>query len=138
MANLASDEWMEIYYALQTKRKLVDEGNYDESPDDPERGRWVAVLDSILKKIGPDGTKMWDSSDSLSGDQDQELNYAVREAMFESSRDDVNEFVDGYIESLNFEEKLAYLNSKEIAELSFDPRDPTGKAEVDDDGSEAP
>lgn len=63
--SLTPDEWMEVYYAVWSKRQLVAKGTYDEFPGDPERDRWVGVLDTVLEKLGPDATNMW-SHDKLS------------------------------------------------------------------------
>ena len=44
--NLTKDQWAEIYYALQDKKR---------SPTVEGDGTWIAHLDEIIDEIGPDG-----------------------------------------------------------------------------------
>jgi hypothetical protein len=54
---LTVDEWIEIYYALDTKVYDIRDGKYDEE-DDPEfPNQWAGQLERIMRTIGPDGTE---------------------------------------------------------------------------------
>lgn len=54
---LTKSEWVEIYYALETKVKAIERGDYG-SPAVALK-KWRADLESILDKIGPDGRNMY-------------------------------------------------------------------------------
>jgi hypothetical protein len=66
MLTLSREDWAEIYYALDTKAKLIEDGEYGccehkETPDGgdcPEDcdGEWLRHLQAVMDKIGPDGT----------------------------------------------------------------------------------
>ncbi len=64
MVTLSREDWAEIYYALNTKAGLIENGEYGccehkETDDEcPERcdESWVAHLRAIMDKIGADGT----------------------------------------------------------------------------------
>lgn len=47
---LTAADWVEIYYALDSKRLIVDQGDAE--------AEWIAHLERILRKIGPDGKNM--------------------------------------------------------------------------------
>jgi hypothetical protein len=47
---LTNDDWVEVYYALDSKLRSVTV--------DGDR-RWKAHLKEIIEKIGPDGRNMW-------------------------------------------------------------------------------
>ena len=55
---LTDEDWVEIYYALDTKLVKVHQGDYGDTPD--EILRWSTHLQAILEKIGPDGSHMID------------------------------------------------------------------------------
>jgi hypothetical protein len=50
MKALTKSDWMEIYYAVKYKKET--------SPATFGDSRWIKQLDSIMKKIGPDGENM--------------------------------------------------------------------------------
>lgn len=53
---LSAKDWVEIYYALDTKRRRVSKGDYGTNRE--VQHNWIAHLDSIIKKIGPHGARM--------------------------------------------------------------------------------
>ena len=52
---LSREDWAEIYYALDSKRLAVKNGEYGPEIEAGETNRWTAHLDGIIEKIGPDG-----------------------------------------------------------------------------------
>ena len=50
---LTEDDWMEIYYALQTNPLEITSGAYDEKPGDNQQ--LINQLKAIQGKIGPNG-----------------------------------------------------------------------------------
>ena len=58
---LTREDWVEIYYALDTKAKLIEDGDYGESMCDHGEDctacdkEWVAHLRRIMATIGDDG-----------------------------------------------------------------------------------
>ena len=50
---LTEDDWMEIYYALETKILEIKSGAYEEKPGDNRK--LINQLEVIQDKIGPDG-----------------------------------------------------------------------------------
>jgi len=55
MINLTREDWCEIYYALQLKSWALRKGKYATEDYAGQDADWVAHLDAIIKKIGPDG-----------------------------------------------------------------------------------
>lgn len=55
MDRLTEEDWVEIYAALDTKRNQIENGDFGEEDDDE---RWIAHLDAVMEKIGPDGENM--------------------------------------------------------------------------------
>jgi hypothetical protein len=55
MISLTPEDWAEIYYALDTKSVALRRGDY--VPEDAlgDDARWIAHLEAIKDKIGPDG-----------------------------------------------------------------------------------
>ncbi len=49
---LTSDDWAEIYFSLETKKSLVESGQYADPCEDK---KWTAHIGAIMAKIGPDG-----------------------------------------------------------------------------------
>ena len=56
MIKLTSEDWREIYYALDTKARLVMEGTYHPEDRPGEDAQWIAHIKRIMKEIGDDGT----------------------------------------------------------------------------------
>jgi hypothetical protein len=56
MIRLTRNDWVEIYYALDTKLLALRQGNY--SPEDilGQDDAWLVHLEKIKKKIGVDGS----------------------------------------------------------------------------------
>ena len=52
---LSREDWAEIYYALDSKRIAVVNGEYGSEIEAGENRRWTAHLDDIIERIGPDG-----------------------------------------------------------------------------------
>jgi hypothetical protein len=55
MLKLTREDWCELYYALDSKSLALKQGKYgsrDKPSDDP---KWIAHLEAIKQKIGPDG-----------------------------------------------------------------------------------
>lgn len=53
---LTAEDWIEIYYALDTKVDLIEKGHYDD--EDPGE-TWGPHIREIMEKIGPDGQNMY-------------------------------------------------------------------------------
>jgi hypothetical protein len=56
MINLTQEDWAEIYYALETKSLVIRQGRYDPADSPGQNIAWIAHLDALLEKIGPDGS----------------------------------------------------------------------------------
>jgi hypothetical protein len=56
MKELTKEDWVEIYYALDSKAKAVKDGEY--TGDKAHARRWASHLREIMTKIGPDGENM--------------------------------------------------------------------------------
>lgn len=52
MVELTKEDWEEIYYALETKRTRIADGEYGDGEIDQE---WIEHLDKIMRKIGLEG-----------------------------------------------------------------------------------
>ena len=55
MLKMTREDWCEIYYALDSKSLALKQGKYgapDKPSDDP---KWIAHLEALKHKIGPDG-----------------------------------------------------------------------------------
>jgi hypothetical protein len=44
-------QWSEIYYALETKAKMIKDGNYGPGESRGENGRWIEDLKEIMERI---------------------------------------------------------------------------------------
>jgi hypothetical protein len=55
MITLTREDWAEIYYALGTKALALRQGSYEPEDTSGEDARWLAQVDAIREKIGPDG-----------------------------------------------------------------------------------
>ena len=56
MITLTREDWAEIYYALETKALALRQGRYEPEDTPDEDARWLAHIDAIREKIGPDGS----------------------------------------------------------------------------------
>jgi hypothetical protein len=54
MMSLTREDWSEIYYALEAKSLALRQGGPEDEPG--QDARWIAHLDAVREKIGPDGT----------------------------------------------------------------------------------
>ena len=54
---MSAEDWSEIYYALETKKGLIEDGVYKSEED----AVWAAHLQEIVDKIGPDGQDAFDN-----------------------------------------------------------------------------
>lgn len=54
---MSAEDWSEIYYALETKKGLIEDGVYKSEED----AVWAAHLQEIIDKIGPDGQDAFDN-----------------------------------------------------------------------------
>lgn len=57
MLELTKDDWVEIYYALESKAIAIDHGAYADCGK--MKKEWIAHLRGIMDKIGPDGENMY-------------------------------------------------------------------------------
>jgi hypothetical protein len=60
MINLTREDWAEIYYALETKSLAIGQGKYNPEDSPGQNVAWVAHLDALIGKIGPDGSSAAD------------------------------------------------------------------------------
>jgi hypothetical protein len=56
MLSLTREDWSEIYYALEAKSLALRQGKYGPEDEPGQDAEWIAQLDAIREKIGPDGT----------------------------------------------------------------------------------
>jgi hypothetical protein len=56
MIRLKPEDWAEIYYALDTKSFVLRRGMYGGDDGPGQTARWIAHLERIKRKIGPDGS----------------------------------------------------------------------------------
>lgn len=64
MVKLTREQWAEIYYALDSKAGLIENGDYgacDHGEDCTEQcdETWVKDLRAIMAAIGPDGSNAY-------------------------------------------------------------------------------
>jgi len=52
---LTPSDWVEIYYALDTKATMIKRGDYGPQEHPGDDRKWVTHLRSIMRQIGPDG-----------------------------------------------------------------------------------
>jgi hypothetical protein len=57
MIRLTREDWCEIYYALELKSRAVKQGAFGAEEAPGQDGKWAAHLETIMRKIGPDGGK---------------------------------------------------------------------------------
>ncbi len=55
MINLTREDWVEIYYALDTKLLTLRQGKYGPEDEPGQDADWIAHMKAIMRKIGPDG-----------------------------------------------------------------------------------
>jgi hypothetical protein len=68
MIELTKEDWVEIYYALDTKIGKIEAGDYNGfEPTESSPVNWAKHLQSIMEKIGPDGDKMYQQIELLKG-----------------------------------------------------------------------
>lgn len=60
--SLTKKDWIEIYYALETKIWAILNGHYGPEFQPGDDVRWVQQIEEIKKKVGSDGQKMWPKS----------------------------------------------------------------------------
>jgi hypothetical protein len=56
MISLTREDWAEIYYALETKSLALRQSKYRPENEPGQDAEWIAHMDAIREKIGPDGT----------------------------------------------------------------------------------
>lgn len=56
MIILTREDWSEIYYALESKSLALRQGKYGREDEPGKDAEWIAHLDAVSEKIGPDGT----------------------------------------------------------------------------------
>jgi len=52
---LTTEDWQEIYYALESERICIKEGKYGPEDEAGHNKKWIAQLESIEAKIGMEG-----------------------------------------------------------------------------------
>lgn len=57
MIRLTRDDWSEIFYALESKVLAVRQGQYGAEEAASADAKWIAHLDRLRQKIGPDGAR---------------------------------------------------------------------------------
>ena len=55
MIKLRHEDWREIYYAIELKSRALRQRKYGTGDYAGQDAAWIAHLDAILRKIGPDG-----------------------------------------------------------------------------------
>jgi hypothetical protein len=55
IVSLTRSDWIEIYYALDTKATMIKRGDYGPQGHPGDDRRWVTHLRSIMRQIGRDG-----------------------------------------------------------------------------------
>jgi hypothetical protein len=65
---LTKEDWVEIYYSVESKAKRVLAGEYGDTTS--SKRKWVKHLESIMKKIGPDGEEAVKNGVESLGDED--------------------------------------------------------------------
>ncbi len=56
---LTAEDWVEIYYALESRSMQLRNGDFGESDEDCDVDAWADHIDRISEKIGEDGAKMY-------------------------------------------------------------------------------
>jgi hypothetical protein len=56
MISLTREDWSEIYYALESKSLALRRATYGSEDAPGQDAKWIAHLDALIEKIGPDGT----------------------------------------------------------------------------------
>ena len=57
MISLTREDWSEIFYALESKVLAVRQGRYCFEDAADADAKWIAHLDELRQRIGPDGAK---------------------------------------------------------------------------------
>ncbi len=57
MIALNGKDWAEIYYAVDAKLNALRQGSYGSEFQPGEDARWIAHLQAIKRKLGPDGIR---------------------------------------------------------------------------------
>jgi hypothetical protein len=55
MISLTREDWSEIFYALESKALAVRRGHYGSEEAPGADAKWIAHLNELTEKIGPDG-----------------------------------------------------------------------------------
>jgi hypothetical protein len=59
---LTNKDWTEIYYALVSKHRGIQNREYGPTGPDCNTAKWEKHLATIIKKIGPDGENMYEGA----------------------------------------------------------------------------
>jgi hypothetical protein len=57
MMVLKREDWAEIYNALDTKLLALKRGAYGRELESRQDAKWIAHLEAIKRKLGPDGMR---------------------------------------------------------------------------------
>jgi hypothetical protein len=55
MLKLTREDWCEIYYALDSKSLALKQGKYGAADKPSDDRKWIAHLEAVKQKVGPDG-----------------------------------------------------------------------------------
>ena len=55
MISLTREDWSEIYYALETKARALRQGKYGPEDKPGQDTEWIAHIEAVKQRIGPDG-----------------------------------------------------------------------------------
>jgi hypothetical protein len=55
MISLTREDWSEIYYALEIKSLALRQGKYGPEDEPGQDAEWIAHIEAVKQKIGPDG-----------------------------------------------------------------------------------
>lgn len=55
MVRLTQKDWAEIYYALETKSQALRQGKYGPEDKALQDAKWIAHIEAVKQRIGPDG-----------------------------------------------------------------------------------
>lgn len=66
---LTQEDWVEIYYALESKMEEIRAGEYGDTTE--SKRAWVKHLKSIMEKVGPDGETAIERGVEPLGDEDR-------------------------------------------------------------------
>ncbi len=55
MISLTREDWSEIYYSLEMKSLALRQGKYGQEDEPGQDAEWIAHIETVREKIGPDG-----------------------------------------------------------------------------------